>query len=148
MFDYDMKKVDDLILIEKLNQDVGLALSKIQFVRIPYNSHYVFDDGLFLYSDENGYYEILHLEHDEKQIQYLGKKTEDVVYCIVRRTIVSYAMSDYEPNKNRYSPGRNKKMDWSLINAFISRCYDYIFPNEKPPILPKDLLQVMGSVAM
>ena len=41
MFDYDMKKVDDLILIEKLNQDVSLALSKIQFVRIPYNSHYM-----------------------------------------------------------------------------------------------------------
>ena len=46
-----LKKVDDLILIEKLNQDVSLALSKIQFVRIPYNSHYMYDDGLCLYSD-------------------------------------------------------------------------------------------------
>ena len=121
---YDMKKVDDLILIEKLNQDVSLALSKIQFVRIPYKSHYMYDDGLCLYSDENGYYEILHLEHGEKQIQYMGKKAEDVVCCIVRRTIVSYAISEYEPNKNRYSPVRIKKTDWSLINAFISHCYE------------------------
>ena len=143
-----LKKVDDLILIEKLNQDVSLALSKIQFVRIPYNSHYMYDDGLCLYSDENGYYEILYLEHGEKQIQYMGKKTEDVVYCIVRRTIVSYAISEYEPNKNRSSSVRIKKTDWSLINAFISHCYEYIFPNEKPPVLPKDLLQVMGSVAL
>ena len=143
-----MKKVDDLILIERLNKDVSLALSKIQFVRIPYNSHYICDDGLFLYSDENGYYEILHLEHGEKHIQYMGEKAEDVVYCIVRRTIVSYAISEYEPSKNRSSPGRIKKTDWSLINAFVSHCYEYIFPNEKSPVLPKELLQVMGPVAI
>lgn len=147
MLDYDMKKVDDLILIEKLNHDVGLALSKIPFIRISYNSHYMYDDGLFLYRDENGYYEILYLEYGEKQIQYMGKKTEDVVYWIVRRTIVSYAMSDYELNKNRPSPGRMKKTNWGLINNFISHCYEYVFPNEKPPVLPKDLLLVMGSPA-
>ena len=132
-----MKKIDDENILTIINNRVASMLSRILFVKIDYTPRYTTDSDKSLYKDVNGYYEIINLDHGMTKSDYMGKDINAVTDNIVKDCIINYALLIVEPERHKFLPSYKVGFtDWKTINTFIAQCYKYIYPDEKPPVLP------------
>ena len=131
-----MKRIDSETVISWINSRVKSMLSKIEFVKIDYSPRYVYDSDKALFKDEDGYYELIYLDHGITQKEYMGVNILEVTNKIVKECIYFYAIGIYEPNRHKYNPSNAGTINWDLTNKFIAQCYECIYPNESPPVFP------------